>query len=69
MNFSTKNPTLTNDKLLSIGNNVASLWGGSCYNVSYNKEDDNYIFECIEHGEKFLTILSPKEIEEELQKL
>lgn len=45
------------EDLIRIGNNVASLWGASCISVEHNKEEKEYIFDCVEHGERFITRL------------
>jgi len=53
---------MNKERLLRIGNDIASLWGGSCYNVKINKKEKKVVFDCIEHGEKFITSLSFSEI-------
>ena len=53
------------ERLLIIGNNVASLWGGSCYDFKINKKEKEVVFDCIEHGEKFATSLSFSEIKKQ----
>ena len=52
-------------RLYEIGNEVASLWGGSCYDFKINQKDKEVVFDCIEHGEKFSTSLSFSEIKEQ----
>jgi hypothetical protein len=52
------------ERLLKIGNDVASLWGGSCHNFKINRKEKKVVFDCIEHGEKFATSLSFSEIKE-----
>ena len=52
-------------KLLEIGNDVASTWGGYCKRANINAEERRVDFLCIEHGEEFLTSLTFDEIEEE----
>ena len=52
------------ENLYQIGNKLASLWGGSCYNYKINHKEKKVVFECIEHGEKFLAALSFSEIKE-----
>jgi hypothetical protein len=51
--------------LLAIGNKVASLWGGSCYDIRINRKDKEVVFDCIEKGERFYTALSFSEIKEQ----
>jgi hypothetical protein len=51
--------------LHQIGNEVASLWGGSCYDFQINQKEKKVVFDCIEHGEKFSTSLSFSEIKEQ----
>lgn len=51
------------NKLLEIGNELAMLYGGSCYD--YYKSGGKIIFKCIEHGEHFTTSMTVKELKEE----
>ena len=44
-----------NRKLMKIGQEVASLWGASCTGYSINKKKKVIVFDCIEHGEEFVT--------------
>ena len=48
-------------QLLAMGNEIASLWGGSCYGYWFDHEAEKVVFECIEHGEKFTTAQSYSE--------
>ena len=48
--------------LMAIGQEIASMWGGSCYDVSI--DDGEIIFSCAEHGELFATTLSFDELED-----
>lgn len=52
-------------KLLEIGNDVASIWGGSCYDVQIEVEEEKVIFACIEHSEEFVTEMTFEELKEE----
>lgn len=52
-------------KLLEIGNDVASLWGASCYDFKINKAAQKVEFICIEAGEDFETDMSYEDIKEE----
>ena len=56
---------MNNERLYAIGNDVASLWGGSCYNFKVNQKEKEVVFNCIEHGEKFSTSLSFSEIKKD----
>ena len=56
---------MNKEHLLKIGNNIAALWGGSCYNFEINRKEKEVVFDCIEHGEKFTTSLSFTEIKEQ----
>lgn len=47
--------TYNYNKLMRIGQEVASLWGASCTGYSVNKKKKVVIFDCIEHGEEFVT--------------
>ena len=51
-------------KLMEIGHNVASLWGGSCLKVHVDKKNKVVNFDCIEHGEVFGTTLEFSELEQ-----
>jgi hypothetical protein len=48
--------------LMQIGHELASVWGGSCYDVSVTS--DEVVFDCIEHGELFIATLDFDELEE-----
>lgn len=52
----------TEQNLLKIGNNIASMWGGSCFMYEVTKNE--VLFHCIEHGEKFTTSCAFAELEE-----
>ncbi len=52
------------EQLLQIGNELASLWGGACYDYKISRKNKEVVFDCIEHGEKFVTSLSFSEITE-----
>jgi len=58
---------MMSERLYEIGNEVASGWGGSCYNFRINKREKKVVFDCIEHGEKFTTSLSFSEIKAEFE--
>lgn len=53
------------DVLMKIGNDIASLWGGSCYGLKVNSKEKKVTFNCIEHREKFVTSMTFKEIKEQ----
>jgi hypothetical protein len=53
---------MNKERLQEIGNDLASLWGGSCYNFKINHKEKKVVFDCIEHGEKFATSLTFPEI-------
>lgn len=48
-------PKEIRENLLRIGNNVASTWGASCYKYKVSNKERKVIFECVEHGELFVT--------------
>ena len=52
----------THRQLLSKGNEVASLWGGTCNKYEIKRDDKQIIFHCCEHGEEFVTTISFDEI-------
>ncbi|MDR0286894.1 MAG: hypothetical protein LBI03_04190 [Clostridiales bacterium] len=43
----------THDELMTIGCNIASLWGGECFDYDIDEKKEIVIFHCIEHGEMF----------------
>lgn len=51
-------------KLMQIGNDVASLWGASCISYTIDKRKKEIVFECVEHGENFVTSLEFSELKE-----
>ena len=53
---------MSTERLYEIGNELASLWGGSCYNFTINQKEKQVVFACIEHGEKFSAVLPFSEI-------
>ena len=53
------------DELRDIGNDIASLWGGSCYDYNIDWEKKEVDFYCIENGEDFVTTSSFEEIKED----
>jgi hypothetical protein len=54
----------TRERLMKIGNSMASIFGGSCINAEYDEEKKVGTFYCIERGEEFIM----EETEEELLK-
>jgi len=56
---------MNRDRLYEIGNEIASLWGGSCYSFKINRKEKEVVFNCIERGERFPTYLSFSEIKDE----
>ena len=50
--------TFTKRKLMSIGTDLASLWGGECYGFEIDDKEQIVRFNCIEHGESFVTTQS-----------
>lgn len=55
---------MSKSDLLKIGNNVASIWGGSCHDVWWDSKNEEYVFECTEHGEAFVSTLKEDELKE-----
>lgn len=55
------------DRLMRIGEEEASSWGGKCLKVT--TYENLVCFECVEHGEKFETYMTYKEIEEEYKNI
>ena len=58
---------INKDRLMRIGQEEASLWGGECLRVT--TYENLVCFECVEHGEKFETYMTYKEIEEEYKNI
>ena len=56
---------MENEKLLQIGNEIAQLWGGSCYGYEIDSANETVNFQCIEHGERFVTDISFEELKSE----
>ena len=53
----------TKDKLMEIGQDIASIYGGVCTNVkTYTKSVE---FMCNEHGEKFTSVMTYEEIKKD----
>lgn len=50
-------------KLMDVGHEIASMWGGSC--LGYEVLDDRILFDCVEHGERFASELTFDELEKE----
>lgn len=51
----------TTEQLQEIGREVASCWGGEC--IGYNIEDNGDVtYECIEHGEFFVSTIKVKDL-------
>ena len=63
--------------LLNIGNEIASLWGASCYDYEIDLKNKKVIFDCVEAGEFFITDITFDElkrdydfnIEEEMEEI
>lgn len=49
-------------RLLEIGNDVASLWGGYCKKAEIDMPGEKVDFLCVERGEEFYTSLSFREL-------
>lgn len=52
-------------KLLEIGNELASMWGGYCKGAKIQSDSKIVEFLCVEHDEEFLTSMTFDEIEDE----
>jgi len=52
------------DNLVHIGNNVASLWGASCYDIKPNDKEEVVVFYCVEHGEHFIAKVPYNELDD-----
>ena len=53
-------------KLMDVGQEVASLWGASCIKYHIDKKNKVVMFECIEHGEEFVTSIEFSKLKEYL---
>lgn len=63
-----KGVSYTDEQLLRIGNNVAMLWGAFCFGYRINRAEQKIYFECVEHGEKFLTTIDFDKMEDYMPK-
>ncbi len=54
---------ISNQRLMKIGQEVATLWGAVC--TGFKKKKDSVIFYCNECGDGFETEVTLKEIEED----
>ncbi len=52
--------------LKKIGQEVASIWGASCVKYHIDKKNKVVIYDCIEHGEEFVTELKFSELKKYL---
>ena len=57
---------LDREKLMMVGQEVASLWGASCIKYHVDKKNKVVMFECIEHGEEFVTSIEFSKLKEYL---
>lgn len=55
-------PKYDKPTLLLVGQHVASNWGGEC--IGFKSYTNCVEFECVEHGDKFKTIVSYARIED-----
>jgi len=49
--------------LPQIGYQVASIWGGECYDFEVDNKQKIVVFHCLEHGEDFVTEVKFSELE------
>ena len=54
------------EKLMAVGQELASLWGGSCLKYHIDKKNKVVTFDCIEHGELFGSTLEFSELKDYL---
>lgn len=52
-----------------VGCYLASMWGGELIDAYFNSEDQEYVFNCIENGERFFTSLTEDDMVEYIEKL
>ena len=62
--YSINGKTYTSEEIKKIGNNLASLWGGSCISFEVNEKEQEITFDCIENGEEFVSTLKYDELDE-----
>lgn len=48
--------------IMKIGNEVASLWGGQCFNYEIDSDNEKIILLCKEFDEEFVTSISFYEV-------
>lgn len=51
--------------LMTIGNDIASLWGASCLEAQIDADAKRVVFVCMEHGELFAAPMSFDDIKSE----
>lgn len=59
--------SFTDSHLHYIGNEIASLWGASCYGYKVDRKEQAILFHCIEFGERFITKANFNELKEYLR--
>lgn len=55
------------DDVNRIGGIFAGVWGGELIDAYFDNEKKEYVFNCIENGERFSFTLSEKEMEKEIK--
>lgn len=55
VSYNINGKTFNDMQMRNIGRDIASLWGAECYDYTVDKVNQKVIFDCIEHGEKFVT--------------
>ena len=68
MSLTYKGKTYAPEQIRGYGNELASLYGGSCHAYTYNKRTKRITFECKEHDEKFLTTATFEEFKKAIDK-
>lgn len=61
------NSKLTTEQIANlkrIGQNLASLWGGSCLGYEIDEENEVVNFHCIEDGDEFVSDVKFSELKE-----
>lgn len=53
--YNINNKEFSRSKMMEVGRDIASLWGGECLDFEVDNDKQVVTFKCIEHGEFFIT--------------
>lgn len=64
--YKIENKYYSRRKIISAGNNVATLWGATCDDFDIDYDAQIITFLCNEHGEQFVTSIDFKDLEKNI---